>query len=51
VTVAGLYDGQNMRQLSKALICKSSPVLSEFDLLVTFNGTQFDLRCSSYFPS
>jgi uncharacterized protein YprB with RNaseH-like and TPR domain len=44
VTVVGLYDGQNMRQFVQGYNLQKFPeVLSEFDLLVTFNGTQFDL--------
>ncbi len=44
VTVVGLYDGQNMRQFVQGDNLQKFPqVLSEFDLLVTFNGTQFDL--------
>jgi uncharacterized protein YprB with RNaseH-like and TPR domain len=44
VTVVGLYDGQNMRQFVQGYNLQKFPqVLAEFDLLVTFNGTQFDL--------
>jgi uncharacterized protein len=52
VTVAGLYDGQNMRQFVQGFNLQEFPqVLSEFDLLVTFNGTQFDLPVlKAYFP-
>ncbi|PIV00277.1 MAG: exonuclease, partial [Syntrophobacterales bacterium CG03_land_8_20_14_0_80_58_14] len=52
VTVAGLYDGQTMRQFVQGFNLQEFPqVLSEFDLLVTFNGTQFDLPVlKAYFP-
>jgi hypothetical protein len=52
VTVVGLYDGQNMRQFVQGGNLQEFPqVLSEFDLLVTFNGTQFDLPVlKAYFP-
>jgi hypothetical protein len=52
VTVAGLYDGQTMRQFVQGFNLQEFPqVLSEFDLLVTFNGTQFDLPVlRAYFP-
>ncbi len=52
VTVAGLYDGQKMRQFVQGFNLQEFPqVLSEFDLLVTFNGTQFDLPVlRAYFP-
>lgn len=52
VTVVGLYDGQNMQQFVQGYNLQQFPqVLSEFDLLVTFNGTQFDLPVlRAYFP-
>ncbi len=52
VTVVGLYDGQNMRQFVQGYNLQKFPqVLAEFDLLVTFNGTQFDLPVlRAYFP-
>jgi len=52
VTVAGLYDGRNMRQFVQGFNLQEFPqALSEFDLLVTFNGTQFDLPVlKAYFP-
>ena len=52
MTVVGLYDGQNMRQFVQGFNLQEFPqVLAEFDLLVTFNGTQFDLPVlKAYFP-
>jgi uncharacterized protein len=52
VTVVGLYDGRDMRQFVQGCNLQQFPqVLSEFDLLVTFNGTQFDLPVlKAYFP-
>jgi uncharacterized protein YprB with RNaseH-like and TPR domain len=52
VTVVGLYDGRNMRQFIQGRNLQQFPrVLAEFDLLVTFNGTQFDLPVlKAYFP-
>ena len=52
MTVAGLYDGQNMRQFVQGHNLQEFPrALAEFDLLVTFNGTQFDLPVlRAYFP-
>ncbi len=52
VTVAGLYDGQNMRQFVQGHNLQEFPrALAQFDLLVTFNGTQFDLPVlRAYFP-
>jgi uncharacterized protein YprB with RNaseH-like and TPR domain len=52
VTVVGLYDGQHMRQFIQGYNLQKFPqILSEFDLLVTFNGTQFDLPVlRAYFP-
>ncbi len=44
VTVVGLYDGATMRQFVQGYNLKEFPrALRDFDLLVTFNGTQFDL--------
>jgi uncharacterized protein YprB with RNaseH-like and TPR domain len=52
VTVVGLYDGQKMRQFVQGYNLRKFPeAVSEFDLLVTFNGTQFDLPVlRAYFP-
>ena len=52
VTVVGLYDGRNMRQFIQGHNLQQFPrALAEFDLLVTFNGTQFDLPVlKAYFP-
>ena len=51
VTVVGLYDGATMRQFVQGYNLKEFPqALQDFDLLVTFNGTQFDLPVlKSYF--
>lgn len=44
VTVAGLYDGVTMRQFVQGYNLQEFPkAIQDFDLLVTFNGTQFDL--------
>ncbi len=44
VTVVGLYDGETMRQFVHGYNLQDFPqALADFDLLVTFNGTQFDL--------
>ncbi len=44
VTVVGLYDGATMRQFIQGYNLKEFPqAVQDFDLLVTFNGTQFDL--------
>jgi uncharacterized protein len=44
VTVVGLYDGVSMRQFVQGFNLQEFPrALEDFDLLVTFNGTQFDL--------
>jgi uncharacterized protein YprB with RNaseH-like and TPR domain len=44
VTVAGLYDGVAMRQFVQGYNLQEFPkAIKDFDLLVTFNGTQFDL--------
>jgi uncharacterized protein YprB with RNaseH-like and TPR domain len=52
VTVVGLYDGDQMRQFVQGYNLQEFPrALAEFDLLVTFNGTQFDLPVlRAYFP-
>ncbi len=52
VTVVGLYDGQTMRQFVHGYNLQKFPrALAELDLLVTFNGTQFDLPVlRAYFP-
>jgi uncharacterized protein len=52
VTVVGLYDGRNLRQFVQGYNLEKFPqTLGEFDLLVTFNGTQFDLPVlQAYFP-
>jgi len=52
VTVVGLYDGRQMRQFVQGHNLHKFPrVLKDFDLLVTFNGTQFDLPVlRAYFP-
>jgi uncharacterized protein YprB with RNaseH-like and TPR domain len=52
VTVVGLYDGRRMRQFVQGYNLQEFPrILDEFDLLVTFNGTQFDLPVlRAYFP-
>lgn len=44
VTVVGLYDGVTMRQFVQGYNLQEFPkALEGLDLLVTFNGTQFDL--------
>ncbi len=44
VTVVGLYDGVSMRQFIHGYNLQEFPrAIQDFDLLVTFNGTQFDL--------
>ena len=52
VTVVGLYDGASMRQFVQGYNLREFPrVLEELDVLVTFNGTQFDLPVlKTYFP-
>jgi len=52
VTVVGLYDGQRMRQFVHGHNLREFPrALEELDVLVTFNGTQFDLPVlKAYFP-
>jgi hypothetical protein len=44
VTVVGLYDGRDMRQFIQGRNLREFPqALAEVDLLVTFNGAQFDV--------
>jgi uncharacterized protein len=44
VTVVGLYDGQTLRQFVLGYNLRDFPEsLAEVDVLVTFNGSQFDL--------
>ena len=52
VTVVGLYDGRDMHQFVQGYNLQKFPrMLADFDLLVTFNGTQFDLPVlKAYFP-
>jgi len=52
VTVVGLYDGTHMRQFVQGYNLEEFPAsLEGFDLLVTYNGTQFDLPVlKHYFP-
>jgi uncharacterized protein YprB with RNaseH-like and TPR domain len=52
VTVVGLYDGHRMRQFVQGGNLHQFPqAMAEFDLLVTFNGTLFDLPVlRAYFP-
>ncbi len=52
VTVAGLYDGRNLKQFVHGYNLEEFPqALADIDLLVTFNGTQFDLPVlRAYFP-
>lgn len=52
VTVVGLYDGVAMRQFVQGYNLQEFPrALADLDLLVTFNGTQFDLPVlRAYFP-
>jgi uncharacterized protein YprB with RNaseH-like and TPR domain len=52
VTVVGLYDGSTMRQFVLGHNLMDFPeALAEVDVLVTFNGTQFDLPVlRAYFP-
>jgi uncharacterized protein YprB with RNaseH-like and TPR domain len=52
VTVVGLYDGVSLRQFVQGYNLQEFPkVINDFDLLVTFNGTQFDLPVlRGYFP-
>jgi hypothetical protein len=52
VTVAGLYDGRNLKQFVHGYNLEEFPeALADLDLLVTFNGAQFDLPVlRAYFP-
>ena len=52
VTVVGLYDGSGLQQLVQGRNLSQFPqALADFDLLVTFNGTQFDLPVlRAFFP-
>ncbi|MBW1991887.1 MAG: ribonuclease H-like domain-containing protein [Deltaproteobacteria bacterium] len=52
VTVAGLYDGFTFRQFVHGINLEDFPAaLADLDLLITFNGTQFDLPVlRAYFP-
>jgi uncharacterized protein YprB with RNaseH-like and TPR domain len=52
VTVVGLYDGRNLKQFVHGYNLEEFPeAVADFDLLVTFNGTQFDLPVlRAYFP-
>ncbi len=52
VTVVGLYDGVHFRQFVQGYNLHEFPAALEiFDLLITYNGTQFDLPVlKAYFP-
>jgi uncharacterized protein YprB with RNaseH-like and TPR domain len=52
VTVVGMYDGHTMRQFVLGHNLMEFPeALADVDVLVTFNGTQFDLPVlKAYFP-
>lgn len=52
VTVVGLFDGRNLKQFVHGYNLEEFPeALAGVDLLVTFNGTQFDLPVlRAYFP-
>lgn len=52
VTVVGLFDGVSLRQFVHGYNLEEFPeALADLDLLVTFNGTQFDLPVlRAYFP-
>lgn len=52
VTVVGLFNGVRMRQFVQGHNLESFPqALEDFDLLITYNGTQFDLPVlRAYFP-
>lgn len=52
VTVVGLYDGRSMRQFVHGENLEEFPqALENLDLIVTFNGSQFDLPVlRAYFP-
>jgi len=53
VTVVGLYDGAEMRQFVHGYNLLDFPeAIADFDLIVTYNGTQFDLPVlRGYFPA
>jgi hypothetical protein len=53
VTVVGLYDGTCLKQFVQGYNLPEFPeALSAFDLLITYNGTQFDLPVlRAYFPA
>ncbi|MDP3182518.1 MAG: ribonuclease H-like domain-containing protein, partial [Desulfobaccales bacterium] len=53
VTVVGLYDGARFRQFVQGYNLEELPeALKAFDLLITYNGTQFDLPVlRAYFPN
>ncbi len=52
VTVVGLYDGASFRQFVQGYNLEEFPqALEDLDLLITYNGTQFDLPVlKAYFP-
>lgn len=52
VTVVGLYDGAHFREFVHGYNLEEFPAaLKDFDLLITYNGTQFDLPVlKAYFP-
>ena len=52
VTVVGLYNGSGLHQFVQGRNLQQVPrALADFDLLVTFNGTQFDLPVlRAFFP-
>ncbi|MBM4275608.1 MAG: exonuclease [Deltaproteobacteria bacterium] len=52
VTVVGLYDGVRMRQFVQGYNLQEFPAaLQDIDLVITFNGAQFDLPVlRAYFP-
>ena len=56
VTVAGLYDGKNVKSyIHGKNMCELIPDISQYDVVVTFNGKRFDLpflkkRYSIRFP-
>ncbi len=52
VTVVGLYDGRGFRQFVQGHNLQEFPAaLEDLDLLITYNGTQFDLPVlRAYFP-
>ncbi len=52
VTVVGLYDGRTMRQFVLGQNLQDFPeALADFEVLVTFNGSQFDVPVlQAYFP-